>query len=786
MAKKYEAVELTELEEEAIINIIEDFENDDQSVRDRQIREWKRLELMWAGFNNFYWDYVAHDWRIFGSPSDVGVDDNQGAYYDKNINVFRAFGETVFSALAATVPPIKALPDDADNTNDVLTARAGTKIAELIYGQVNAPLLWVRILFTYYLQGLVAAYNWTDEDGKYGSVDLPEEKEEEVDGEQSICRNCGAVIAERELVENIIEQESDEFDPDDDDVLMKDLIGDGTAGMLCPECLTQTDPERVKTKIVVTRIVGRTSQAKSRQRIEVNGGLYVRVPNWARSQEECPYIFYDYECHFSTLYEEYPILWDKLKEIDNSKLNSPDGNAYYERWGRLNTAYRGEYPLNCPTVKHRWLRKSAFNCLEDKDLCDDLKEKFPDGCLAVLVNDHFLHACNENMDDHWTLMVNPMSNSVTYDAWGTLETAIQEITNNLISLELQCIEHSVPTTFFNPKFLNAEQFRNTEVMPGGMYSTKTIGENRNIQDGFHTIQTATVSPALQPFGAKINEMGQFSIGAMPQIFGGTSDSSSRTASQYAMQRTGAQTRLSALSGRTINIFWKTIWSKTIPAYMKCMLEDERVVKPLGTDSFTQTVIRKSETEGKIGDYYLEAPDGLPQTLDQIREAMMEFIKSGNPQIISTLFTPQNLPNLVKLYGIPNLEVPGQKDRDKQYEEIGQLIQSGPMPSGQMDPMTGQMVEVATVIPEFLVDNHQIEAEVLRDFLVGEKGRQLKIENEPGYRNCLLHLQAHMDMLKQLTAPPMLNQPNSGQPESNSQTQPESGKLRRLRPVEKAS
>ena len=776
--KKYDQVELSETEIDAIKNIIEDFENDEQSIRERQIRDWKRLELMWYGFTQFYWDYVAHDWRIFGFPSyDSGTDDNQAGNYDKNINVFRAYGETIIAALSATVPPIKALPEDADNPNDCLTAKSGTKIAELCYSQVNAPILWVRILFTYYLQGLVAAYNYSDEDKKYGSVDQPDEKEEEVDGQQTVCSNCGAVLQEKELTQPIIDQEENEYDPDDDDILLHDLIGNNKAQMLCPDCLVTMDPELRNTKIVVTRIVGKTSTPKSRQKIEINGGLYVRVPNWARCQEECPYLFYDYETHFSTLYEEYPELWDIFKDIDNGKMSSADGNQLYERWGRLNPQYRGEYPLNCPTVKHRWIRKSAFNSLSDEKLAKKLKKKFPDGCYSVFVNDQYLFSCNENLDDHWTLMINPLSNSLTFDALGTLETAIQEITTNLLSLELQCIEHSVPITFFNPKYVNSEQFRNTEVAPGGMYQTKTIGENRNISDGFHTLQTATVSAELAPFGAKINEMGQFVLGAQPQVWGGSSNSSSRTASQYAMQRQGAQVRLSALTGRTVNTFWKTIWSKVVPSYMKDMLEDERLVKPGLNGSFVQTTIKKSQMEGKIGDYYLEAPEGLPQSLDQVRDTVKEMFQSGNQQLISILSTPENLPYVNTLFGLTSIVIPGEKDREKQNEEIQQLIQSGPIP--QPGQMPGQMGEGPSIAPEFQVDNHQVEAEICRDWLVGEKGRQCKIENEPGYRNVLLHLQAHMQMLQALSAPPQMA-PGNQQPQ---QAPPPE---RQLRPVPKAS
>ena len=52
----------------------------------------------------------------------------------------------------------------------------------------------------------------------------------------------------------------------------------------------------------------------------------------------------------------------------------------------------------------------------------------------------------------------------------------------------------------------------------------------------------------------------------------------------------------------------------------------------------------------------------------------------------------------------------------------------------------------------MVDNHQIEAEICRNWLVGEKGRQAKTDNPEGYKNILLHLQAHMMMLQQLQAP----------------------------------
>lgn len=769
--RKYKDVELDDEEIRVIKAIIDDFEKEDRSVRERQIRDWKRLELMWNGYNNIYWDYVAHDWRIWGVGAfDGGTDDNEAGYYDKNVNVFKAYGETIIAALSTLVPPIKCLPDDADNVNDILTARGGTKIGELVYNQIDAPLLWVKMLWTIWMQGMVAVYNYTDEDEKYGTVPVQEFEDVEVDGTVKVCTACGAEFDQQESDE-IADQERAEFDPGDDDVEIHDLLYEGKTA--CPECLVEMDPELKKNKFVVTRLKGVTEQPKTQQCVEVYGGLYVKLPNYARNEKKAPYISLNEEVHYSLIYEEFPELRERLTDTDG-KITSPDGNQLYERWGRLSPQYRGEYPLNTPTVRRWWLRPAAFNTVADEDLQKSLKKKFPDGCHCILVNDHFVKACNENLDDHWTVLVNPLSNYVHFDPLGSTATAVQEITVNLISLSLQCIEHSIPQTFFNPKFLNAEQYRNTEVAPGAMYPTKTIGENRNIGDGFHTLQTATVSPELDNFGAKIDSLGQFVTGALPQLNGGTTNSSSRTASQYAMQRNGAQQRLANLTGRDINFLWRNIFRKVIPAYMKNMLEDERLVQEQGDNNFVNVVIKKNETTGKIGDIRLEAPEGLPLTLEQIKETVMNLLQTNNPEILAAIGSPENLPTLAKVIGLTDFTIPGEADREKQYEEIGLLLNSAPIPS--IDPATGQPIEESSIQPELMVDNHQIEAEICRNWLVGEKGRQAKTDNPEGYKNILLHLQAHMQMLQQLSAP--MNNPQGGQ----SQVQPPSDNKPRLRPA----
>jgi len=47
-----------------------------------------------------------------------------------------------------------------------------------------------------------------------------------------------------------------------------------------------------------------------------------------------------------------------------------------------------------------------------------------------------------------------------------------------------------------------------------------------------------------------------------------------------------------------------------------------------------------------------------------------------------------------------------------------------------------------------VDNHEIEAFICRTYLVSDAGRYEKVKNPKGYRNVLLHMKAHQQVIQQ--------------------------------------
>jgi len=741
--------ELTDRTKTLIKSIVDHFDDEDRAVRDRQIRTWRRLKFLWENIQHVYYSEVAHDWRI---PEDERTsEETDQSYYDKPVNIFRAYLESIIAALSVTVPPITCYPDDADNPLDITTAKAGDKIAELLFRHNDAPLLWLRALFIFCTEGMTACYSYVDSNEKYGTYKENQYEDGTELQQQSICPLCQSEMADP----TILSDQSDKFQPGNADVPINSAMDQGLQD-ICPNCAQMVVPDIREQSVTVTKLVGTTTHAKSRICMEMFGGLFVKVPVWARKQKECTYLIYSYETHYSNVIEEYPDLKDKVqKGHSNYDL--------YEQWGRTSPQYRGEHPINNVTVRNAWLRPASFNILNEEDR-DYLRKQFPDGIKTVVVNDEVATACNENLDDCWTLTYNPLADYIHFDPLGLLLTSVQDITNDLVSLVLQTIEHGIPQTFADPKVLNFKSYRESEVLPGGIYPA-TPKTGRPLSEGFYEVKTATLSQEVLPFSEKIQQIGQLVSGALPSLFGGQM-SGSRTASEYSMSRNQALQRLQT-TWKMLTYWWKEIFGKAIPLYITEMRDDEKQVKRDEFGNFVNVFIRKSELQGKIGSIELEANENLPITWNQQKDAIMELFGMNNPDIMAALMSPENMPYLKEAIGLNDFVIPNEDDRQKQYEEIQQLINSEPivMPPDpammQQAMMNGmpppQAQPLPSVEPDPDLDNHALEADICRRWLVSDAGRLCKIDNPAGYQNVLLHLKAHQMIVQQQQMQQMMMQ-----------------------------
>lgn len=769
-------------------SVVDECDGEDREVRESQIRSWRRYKLLWEGFSRVWYSEVAHDWRIHSESSDGNT--NQGAY-DKPINVFRAYLESIIAALSINVPPIKCFPDDADNPLDLATAKAGDKISQLIYRHNDVTLLWLHALFIYCTEGMTACYTYSKSDEKYGTYNEPEYLEENEERDITKCANCGEILDEQvaepgslppipnspilpispetEINEmgmvpsvppmnpmdsmNPMEQgmepepeipldRTDEFDPDPD---------------FCPSCQQLLQPTVSRETFIVTKLVGNTTLPKSRVCMEVYGGLHVKIPNYAKKQENCPYLQLSQEINYVDAIEKYD-------GLDFDKLHNSSGAGEEENHGRLSPQYSGEYPENVVTEKITWLRPSAFNFLNEEDR-KVLRKQFPKGCKVTFINELYAAAEAESLDDHWTLTSNPLSDHLHFDPLGSLLTSVQEITDDLNSLTLQTIEHGIGQTFADPAVLNFKAYNETEVLPGGIFPA-VPKSGKSLNDAFAELRTATLSAEVMPFANQIQSMAQLVSGALPSLFGGDM-AGGETASQYSMSRAQALQRLQN-TWKMYTSWWKNIFSKAVPLYIKNVKDDERNVEVNDEGNFINTFIRKSELEGKIGRIELEAADNLPLTWAQINDVIMKLLENGNPEIVKIISSPENIPLIHSALGLTDFYVPGEDDVIKQNDEIKELLNSEPIPlpvdeemmmQAQMMGMPPPPEEEASIQIDLIYDNHQIEFETIRKWAVSDAGRQAKVDNPNGHRNTLLHGKLHYDQMQLLMQQQAMNEQN---------------------------
>jgi len=747
-------------------SVVEHFEKEDSTIRERQIRTWRRLKLLWEGFSQVWYSEVAHDWRIYDESQSEDTDQSS---YDKPVNVFRAYLESIIAALSVTVPPIKCFPDDADNTLDLSTAKAGDKIAQLVYRHNDVPLLWLHGLFIYATEGMVACYSYPKSDKEYGEYEIKKYDDLEEEQEITTCPECGYEInnqpvemgappleqpqpmadpmmqSELQGIEPDFEDLINEFDPGQSAIELRDAILNDDRD-LCPACMAMISPEIKREKFIVQRLVGVTKEPKSRIALEVYGGLHVKVPNYAKTIRDVPALIYSYETHYSNVLERYKHL--------NNETTSRTPSDLYDQYGRISPQYQGEVPDNVVTMRNAWLRPASFNVLP-KEEAAILKKEFPDGAKVILSNDDFAEACNENLDDHWTLTHNPLSDHLHHDPLGLLLVSIQEITNDLLSLILQTIEHGIPQTFADPGVLDFKAYQETEVVPGGIFpaipkSGKTVGE------AFHEVKTATLSAEVLPFAQNVQQLAQLVSGALPSLFGGQVEGSG-TASEYSMSRAQALQRLQN-TWKFFTIWWKTIFGKVIPMYIKEVKEDERTVERDKDGNFINILIKRAELEGKIGRVELEANENLPLTWSQQKDIVMTLLQANNPQILEIIGSPENLPIIRQAIGLIDFFIPGEDDRDAELDEIKLLLNSEPMvvPTDPMmmeqAAMMGQELppeqEIPSIEIDMDIDNHRLRFEIDRKWLISEAGRAAKIDNPQGYKNVLLHARLHKQAYQQ--------------------------------------
>ena len=324
---------------------------------------------------------------------------------------------------------------------------------------------------------------------------------------------------------------------------------------------------------------------------------------------------------------------------------------------------------------------------------------------------------------------------------------IQDIYSEIVTFQLQSLEYSIPDTFADPAVLDFDKYGESRSAHGTVYPIKSMPSGRALQDAFTTLKTSNYARESEEFKRSMSQDGQFVIGSFPSIYGGPAQGGSKTYAEYAASRSQALQRLSII-WKLYSYFWSRTMEISVKILIENMKEDEKFTKKAG-DRFINIWIRKSEMAGQVGRVEPETANTFPMSWAQKHDALIKLLEFQNPNIEAVLTHPENTATVAKYLGFSELYIPGEDDRNKQLEEIDEMLNGIPV---EIDPD---------------LDNHAIEFETIQAWCKSEHGRDTRIRLPQEYMMIKQHGSQHkMIMDQQMMAQQVMqNAPKSRAEES---------------------
>jgi hypothetical protein len=682
-------------------------EDEDQDLRWRLIRLWKRNDYYFNNIQKIYFDETARDYRTIGSAL---AELNQSNVSDdiKTINIYRAIIESLVAALAVEPPNTDFPPENAEDPDDLQTSEAYGRIGEIVASANEAPLKVIKTLITLMNCGVVVGYNYYKTDPDFGVYHKATKfQQKEVKLSDIRCPECS------ELIDSGIQGE----------------VQPETSEINCQNCGYIGKPNVYITPDFVDEAIEWEDTPKGQAGFDIFGPNYFKLPLYARNQEQCGYARLAIEQHIALLRKVYndPDLQDGGQDI-----------TMYERWGRIPPEYFGQMPRNLATVRYYFFRPWYYYTLEDapnsdQNKAEKLLAKYPEGVMVAMVGEDLVDVQQQKFDECLTISYDPRANFVHAEALGNAIIPIQDSKNDIFNLGLMSIEFGIPESFADPKTLNIQKYNETPAQPGSIKPAKPPSPDKGLADGFFTLKTATLSNEYIEFDKGLDGLGQFISGAFPSIYGGGMDTGSKTATEYTESRSRALQRLQ-ITWQIFSAFWKKMIGKCVIDFAKNLREDTQYAKKQN-GTYINVWVKKSELTGKVGHVNIEVETQLPLSWSQQRDFIMNLLNIQLPQLQMILLHPNNTELLKRTSGMKDLYIPGENDRDKQFSEYYMMAQ-------------GQQVQI-----DLDVDDHQVHMLVLKNILVSPVGVAL-YQNEPqNYELCIQHYRSHEQANQAKTAEP---------------------------------
>lgn len=738
----YGGVQVPQELQEKLKEVIRIYEEQADNARYQYVKKVLKARSFFAGRQYIWWDSTAGTYKMPSQATNTGLSvgvDTQMADSAYVINIYQAFALSIISLIAANKPTEKFFPADPNHPADVATAKAADNVMRLF--DLNNPpqkqlLDETFLLFT---DGTYGSYVRHVRDGQrfgFSTEPVTQMVDKKIGEDTYRCAGCGASVPVSQSI--------------------------GT----CPQCGQPLDPASlVPAPTAPAPVVVGTKQVPNGCELrDVVGGLELRLPPSAKEQWQFPYIIWNTEFDKALVKSTYP---DKAAEIDAATESGTYGGisgGQIERTARIQvssgTTVDNRRVANTMsdmvTFRRVWLRPFAFWALTgDDDARKQLTELFPDGAFVAMAGDVFCEARAENMDDHWRICHAMPGDGQIREPIGGSMIQVQEIYNDLVNIERDVAEFTLPATFVNVEQLDPAQFQKSRVRAGSIYPMKGSGD-KPLGAAFFETRPGQVSP--NAIGLR-KELGgpipQFQAGAFPAAFGGDTGGND-TAHGIAIERDQAMGRM--------GMYWRAIKdhrAEWAPLVIKAFSENREkavsITQQSASGQFKAIPIDPNDLKtGELAPRP-ETVEDYPTSWPQRKDTLMNFLAGpGGPLIMQKL---KNIDDVRRTIGLQNVEFPGEAQYKMELGIIDQLQKSQPLPPPPPPPVPPGFPPPPPPPPQPsipfdpLVCDPKVTLQAFQDWAQSEEGQAAAVQNPPGYMNVRLRAQAAQMALMPPPPPP---------------------------------
>lgn len=704
--------------EQIIVDLITQQEREVDIVRRDNMRRYLELEQFWRGNHWGIWSETAFNYL---TPAQWA--NSQGQSEDSlprrrwTTNMFQSFGLAVIAACGQRIPKVRWEPVDTEDDADIATSRAASNIARLVERNNKLNLLSIKEAYLGWTQGMYGSYTRYVVDKKFKTHLEPVVEMVEKSTDYLHCSHCLTDIPLTNVPEILKAK--------------------------CPNCGNPLGPEDYVPgePVEVPEIVGYEPYPNGREVISIYGAMNIKVMPQANALDETLYLGLCEERPRSAIRAAYPVKADRIE------ANQQGAEDQFERivrlqlvggQGRVIAGHIAPFQ-SLVTYKRFWMRPELFYDLGagQQDLRDRLLKAYPDGCRVDLAGDEILAIRAENMDDHWALCM-PMPGQGAYrEPWGWSCLDSQKQLNHCENVIAEQAERgSAPPVFANAEYVNIEAIKGKPNEPASIVGVKME------RGGARMPMSELMWQPKIMIDANIYQRRTELIGNMQQL--ANAPNAMRGVGEKHLDTAGAYRQALNQSIGVYMILWeqtKEFHCDTMTLAVECFrknrTEDTKVNVFQEASGRTATeYIRLDELQGSVN-CVPESDEGFPSTWPEIVDRILTMTKTIPAEMTALMNLPANAPLARKVIGVPELYLPLEKAREKQYREIDILLTQqavGPDQNGLMIP---------SIRAEIWMDDHAAEMATIREWSEGAKGIEARKSSPLGFANVQAHLIDHV-------------------------------------------